>query len=193
MTSLDPPPRFLTVAFHTSFFPSLLMNRIRGHLKPKEERGTKFVAYGLMEIMILLAVSLILIAMGLPAAVSRGSILGWTASGLGMAGIFGLFIFSVCQRIGEREPASYDQFLIGIFFFFVVLGLTSGIFFGRLEHHSSGLRLLEGVGGLIAGYVIGVLAGLWLQYLGFMSKFLDGLALPAIVGMIVVNLVLLIR
>ena len=45
--------------------------------------------------------------------------------------------------------------------------------------------------GLVAGYVLGILAGLGLQYLGWIAEWLDSLALPACVGMIVVDLVLL--
>jgi hypothetical protein len=125
--------------------------------------------------------------LGIPGAVSRSSIIGWIAVGIGTAGIVALLINSILSR---KEPPSYDCFLPGIFFFFVVLGITSGIFAGTLEH-SLPLGLLVGSGGLIAGYLLGILAGLWFQYLGWLSAMVNALASLAVLGMLLVDLVLL--
>jgi hypothetical protein len=119
--------------------------------------------------------------------VSHGSVIGWILSGIGLAGIVAFFINSIFSRNG---PPSYDGFLAGIFFLFVSLGITSGVFIGALEH-SFALGLLAGAGGLVAGYGIGILAGLWLQYLGWMAGLLNGMSYLAILGMFVVDLVLL--
>ena len=184
-------PGYFTIAFHTKFFPSLLLTRLKGRTKAVSERGTSFVHSSVTEVLILGAIGIILIAVGLPPAVSRGSLIGWIMSGIGTAGILAICILSVYQRIGEGGRPTYDGFLVGVFFFFVVLGLTAAIFVGRVGHHPPGLLILEVFAGVAAGYVVGIFAGLWMQYLGFISKFLDGLALLSIIGMIVVDLVLL--
>ena len=189
MKTVPGSPGFFTISFHTKFFPSLLLNRLKG--KTKAAAGTSFVSSGVTEVLILGAISIILIAVGLPPAVSRGSLIGWIMSGIGTAGILAICILSVYQRIGEGGRPTYDGFLVGVFFFFVVLGLTAAIFVGRVGHHPPGLLILEVFAGVAAGYVVGIFAGLWMQYLGFISKFLDGLALLSIIGMIIVDLVLL--
>jgi len=123
----------------------------------------------------------------MPSAVSRGSFIGWLVGGIGAAGILALLINSIFSR---KEPPSYDCFLIGVFFFFVVLGISAGVFVGTLEHSLS-LGLLVGSGGLIAGYLLGILAGLWFQYLGWLASMVNILAGLAVFGMFSVDLVLL--
>ena len=86
-------------------------------------------------------------------------------------------------------PPSYDGFLIGIFFFFIALGISAGAF--SMLSHSLPFGLLVGLGGLIAGYLLGIFAGLWLQYLGWLSEMVNGLAWLAVFGMFFVDLVLL--
>lgn len=70
-------------------------------------------------------------------------------------------------------------------------GLSAGIFAGALER-SLGLGLLVSLAGLVLGYVAGICAGLWLQYLGWIAVWLDVLAGLAIIGMIVTDLMLLV-
>ena len=180
----DAPPKFLSVEFHTHFFPSLLWGRLR----PKQQR-TRSGFNSSLELYIVLAVCAVLVAFGVPAALSHGSIAGWIASGLGVAGILALLVNSISSRQGE--PLSWDDFLAGIFFFFIFLGLTVGIFFSTLEHFPLFLSLVLCAAGLIAGYVVGIFAGLWLQYVGWMATVLNQVAAPAVLGMLVLDLVLL--
>jgi len=174
-------PKFLSLEFHARYFPAMLLGRLR----LGGRAGTGFPST--FERYIAFVVCLILLALGIPGAVSRSSIIGWIAVGIGTAGIVALLINSILSR---KEPPSYDCFLPGIFFFFVVLGITSGIFAGTLEH-SLPLGLLVGSGGLIAGYLLGILAGLWFQYLGWLSAMVNALASLAVLGMLLVDLVLL--
>jgi hypothetical protein len=175
-------PKFLSLEFHTRFFPALLSGRLR----PKEREGTRFVSSHALVIALVLC--LILVVIGVPYAVSHRSLIGWLIGGIGLAGILALIVNSVLSRRGE--PPSYDRFLFGIFFFFVALGLTSGVFIGTLEH-SIMRGLLISAAGFIAGYVAGIFAGLWLQRLGWMANVLNALAGLAIFGMLFVDLVLL--
>jgi hypothetical protein len=162
------PPKFVSKEFHTRFFPQVLRN----HLPPKrrESEGTTFTST--TEMFILLAVCVILAIIGIPSAV-QGSVLGWILSILGVGGTIALVVMSLmCQR-GERP--SYGDFLIGVFLFFVILGIFLGIPVG-METHSFGLGLLTSLAGLITGYVIGIYGGLWLQYLGWFAIVINMLA-----------------
>ena len=178
--SQDIGHRFFSVEFHTRFFPALLRNRFR----PMERKGTSFVP---LDSYLVFAFCLVLAAVGIPGAITHHSVLGWIAGGSGVVGILILSIFSICSRKGSP---SYDGFLFGVFFFLVVLGVTAGIFAGTLEH-SFYLGLMGSAAGLVLGYVLGLFAGVWFQYLGLLAVLLNLLASVAIIGMIVLDLVLL--
>jgi len=175
-------PKFFSFEFHVRFFPSLLRSRLR----PKERAGTGFPSS--LEPTVALAVCFILVMIGLPSAIDNKSLFGWVLTGLGLIGFAALFIQSISSHWGEKP--SYDDFLIGIFFFFIILGLTAGIFVGTMNH-SFFLGLLVGLSGLLAGYVFGIFAGLWFQYLGWMAVILNLIAGLAVIGMFIVDMVLL--
>jgi len=175
------PPRFLSIEFHIRFFPVLLWNRIRRI----ERSGTGFSS--IIELNIASAVSVFLIAVGTSYSLSHKSALGWVAGGLGAVGMLILLIHSISS---VRKPTSYDRFLAGAFFLFVVFGLNGGIFAGTL-YPSPMISLLMGSLGLLAGYLLGILAGLFLQYLGWLASMVSGLAGLAAFGLLFVDLVLM--
>lgn len=160
------PPKFLSLEFHTRFFPRLLLDRFRR--KRRETRGTTFTPN--LEMFLILAASLILAMIGIPMAAARGSILGWVLALLGAAGSSLVVILSVGAQWGSRP--CYDDFLAGVFSFFVAAGAASGVVVG-LDAHSAGLGLLAGLAGLLGGYLLGILAGLALQYLGWIATILN--------------------
>lgn len=162
-------PKFLSWEFHARFFPQLLAKRMR----PKKQQRTGFVHSGIMEGMILLAVCGILLAYGLPSVLKQGAIAGWIATVLGAGGIIAIFIASVYLQRGIKP--SYDNFLFGIFFFFVALGTLGGIIVGTAMH-SPWIEATTGVAGFFTGYLIGLLAGQLFQYLGLLSGVVDALA-----------------
>jgi hypothetical protein len=176
-------PKFFSLEFHLKFFPGLLLSKLR---PKKEEPGTRFVST--FEFYILLAFFFVLIAMAMPLALKNGSIIGWLIAFIGIVGILALIISSIIAQWGTRP--SFDNFLWGIFSFFVFLGLTVGIFVGKTEFASSWWPLF-GILGLILGYLVGLLAGLWLQCLGWIVGILNLLCGCAVIGMIVVDAVLL--
>lgn len=169
MTVDTVPPKFLSLEFHTRFFPRLLLDRLRR--RKKEAEGTSFTSS--MEMIITLAVCFILIIIGLPSALSGGSIVGWVLCALGVGGLIFLTIASVKDQWGSRPR--YDDFLCGFFFFLVSLGLLSGIPVG-MEAHSAGLGILASLAGLVAGYLLGILTGLRMQHLGWIATILNLLA-----------------
>jgi len=175
-------PGFLSLAFHTRFFPSLLKSRL---LRPKE-RGRSGFSTG-MDHTIALAVCVILVMLGLPGAIDEKSVIGWVLTALGAAGIIALLINSI---VSNTEQSGYDNFLAGIFFFFVLFGMTAGVFTGTINH-SLPQGILVGIGGTVGGYLFGILAGLSLQYLGWIAVMANGLAWLAVIGMVCVDLVLL--
>jgi len=175
-------PKFQSFEFHTRYFPGILLSRMRLGGRTGTGFSSTFEHY------ILFIVCIVLLVFGIPVAVSSGSITGWIAGGIGAAGTVALVINSVFSR--TKEPPSYEDFLTGVFFFFVFLGISSGVFVGTLEHSLS-LGLMTGSAGLITGYLLGILAGLWLQYLGWLSAAVNGLAGLAVVGMLSVDLLLL--
>ena len=178
------PPRFVSLEFHTRFFPGLLRHRLRR--KGRKQEGTSFTST--LEMMIVLAVCLILSIIGLPSALTRGSIVGWVLTLAGVGGIVLLVILSAASHRGAR--ATYDDFLMGVFFFFVSLGVFIGIPVG-MESHSFWLGFAAGLAGLCAGYVLGIFAGLGLQHLGWIAgivNMLAGLASMVVAGTMLIML-----
>lgn len=183
MTTENKQPRFLSSEFHLKFFPALVLNRF----KSKQQRSP-FVPYGFMETIIGLVVCFILIAIGVPSALKSNSVLGWILTGIGVIGFLFVLGFNISARL--KISPSYDDFLIGIFFFFTALGLTSGVMVGTLNH-SLILGILASAAGLAAGYLIGIFAGLFMQYFGHIAVILNGIAALAIIGLVLVDIVLL--
>lgn len=179
----DTPPKILSIEFHTRFSPAFLWDRLR----PKQRTGSTFSST--LELYIVLAVCIVLIAIGAPSALSDGSIAGWIASGIGAAGVLVMIVNSIASSWGESP--SYADFLVGFFFFFVTAGLTAGIFISTLEHYPFFQSLLTSAAGLIVGYALGILAGFGMQYIGWLAVILDSLAGLAVFGMLVLDLVLL--
>jgi len=169
MGSDIPPPKIFSREFHTEFFPRLLKDRLRR--KKRGGQGTTFTST--TEMIISLAVCVVLAVIGIPSAWTQGSVFGWILSIAGIGGIVGLVILSVSGSWGERP--SYDDFLVGIFFFFVSLGLIMGIAAG-MDRHSFWLGLVASLAGLGGGYGLGILAGLRMQHLGWMAVILNMLA-----------------
>jgi hypothetical protein len=180
---LNFPPKLLSIEFHTRIFPSFLWNRLR----PKQRTAAGFSSS--FELYITLAVCIILAAIGAPSALAQGSIAGWIVGGIGLAGLLAMIINSIASFWGKTP--SYDDFLVGCFFFFVTAGPTAGIFISTLEHYPFFQGLLISAAGLVAGYALGVMAGFGLQYIGWLAAILNALSFPAIIGMLVVDLVLL--
>jgi len=169
--TVDPvPPKVLSLEFHTRFFPQLLLDRYLRR-KKKEAQGTTFTST--TEMFITLAVCLILALTGIPAALTKGSIIGWILSVIGVGGAILLLIMSVGAQWGSRP--NYDDFLGGIFFFFVSLGALIGIPVG-MDTHSPGLGILASLAGLPGGYLLGIIAGLKLQHLGWIATVVNMLA-----------------
>lgn len=111
--------------------------------------------------------------------IDPGSTFGWILSVLGVGGTILLLIMSIGAQWGNRP--SYDDFLGGIFFFLVSLGVFIGLPVG-MDAHPPWLGIFASLAGLLGGYVLGIIAGLRLQHFGWFATILGMLAgLAAIV------------
>ncbi len=176
-------PKFLSAEYHTVFFPQVLRNR--HHLKARESQDTTFTST--TEMFISFAVCLILAIIGIPSA-AQGSTVGWILSIVGIGGIVALVILSASSQWSERP--TYDDFLKGVFFFFVSLGIFVGIPVG-MESHSFWLGASASLAGLVGGYALGIFAGLQLQRLGWFAIILNMIAAFAAIVLVGTTLLML--
>lgn len=185
MASRNATPKFFSLAFHTRFFPAVLWHRLRP--KPQDE-PSPFASHLPMEFIVALTGCAVLIAIGLPRAMTRGSLVGWTLCGLGLLGVLALLVHSVRAQMGSQP--SFDAFRPIIFFFCVALGMLLGVFAGRTVLPGRGFGVLGGFVGLLVGYALGIFSGLWIQRLGWIGLLVDLAAGCAMIGMLVVGAVL---
>jgi len=181
-------PAFLSAEFHLRFFPALLAERMR----PEDKAQAGFRHFSLA-LPLLVVICFVLLGLGLPNLVDDpSSILGWALTVLGALGLLGLLVLSIASRWGE--PVTYQRFEPQVFLFVVLLGASIALFFGRLiwalpPPAAFGVALA----GVVVGYVVGIGAGLWCQVLGPVKDMLVVFAIPAMIGLVVVDLVVLVR
>ena len=178
------PPGILTVDFHTRFFPKLLRSRI--FMEETSGSSTSFTSN--LEMTLGLFLCLLMSTFGTPMAVQQHSVFGWILLSLGIVGIIFIFISSLIAQWGVRP--TFDNFLAWTFLFFLFLGFSAGLFLSSVNHWSHGIVLGASVLGILAGYGVGIFAGLWFQCLGWISGLLNGLAALLIVGLILVDMMM---
>lgn len=186
MNETNEPPSFFSLAFHTSFFPALLWRLL--HPKSRRYEST-FSGHISLALPVLAIVSILLGIFGIAAIFGSESIIGWICGILGLGGFVYLLTGSIRSVWGMRP--SFDYFRTIIFLFFVVLGLTIGLEMGYACRAPYRTEIISGFIGLIPGYLVGIVGGLWAQRLGWMAILLDMIALAAIAGMIVLDIILL--
>jgi hypothetical protein len=181
------PPKFLSVDFHLKFLPSLLWRLMRAKTR---KDVSPFQNHVPMEFTIVTVLAVAAATWGFVAALEEGSITGWIVGIPGMVVLLALLINSVSSARDLRP--SYESFRVEIFLFLVLLGTTIGLMVGRIGFSQSGWKIvLDGCGGLLIGYVAGVFGGLWIQRLGWIAFLFRVLAMPAIPGMIILDIIML--
>jgi len=134
----------------------------------------------------MLTLCFVLAVIGLPSALTKGSVVGGIVGVLGSIGAIALIVQSIyAQR--ETRP-TFEAFRVAAFAFCVVLGLTLGLVAGS-GHHSHGLEACAALAGLMAGYIVGIAAGLWAQYLGWIGIWVELAGGVAALGMLVGDIV----
>ena len=178
------PPGILTFDFHTRFFPQLLRSRIF----TEETSGSSTSFTSNLGMTLGLFLGLLLATFGIPLALQQHSIFGWILLSIGIVGIIFIFLSSLIAEWGIRP--TFDNFLAWTFLFCLFLGFSAGLFLSSVNHASHGIVLGASVLGILAGYGVGIFAGLWLQCLGWISGLLNGLAALLIVGLILVDMMM---
>jgi hypothetical protein len=187
---IDSPPPFFSFAFHFRFFPRVIKRTIFPKKDPDQPhyyRGSGFSS--ITEYIVLFAAAIISLAVGLPGALGNGSLIGWSFSVAGAAGIIALLVMSSAAQNGY-EPV-FDDFRILTFLFCVFLGITCGLGLGHSLGSSYPVRILLAVTGMATGYVIGIIAGLWIQRLGWIAGLLDLLAGLCVISFIILDIIML--
>jgi len=186
-TGASPVPGFFTTAFHKDFFLPLLVRAARGQAAGSR---SPFEAHVPLELPVLFVASIVAVVIGFPAWQAHGSILGAAAAVAGAAGVLALLVHSI------GTPPSRDDlwagFMAPTFAVCVFLGLTIGLFTGALLWKTALAKCAGAGAGLVAGYVVGIGAGLAMQWLGWVGRLLQAFAIPAIVGLSVLDIVLVV-
>lgn len=189
MKNNNVPPALFSAAFHLQFFPGLIKSRISPNEGSRDTsgRGTSFSS--VTEHMVLLIISGISFITGMAGAVNSGSLTGWFFGIAGLCGILVLLVMSIAGSWGE-EP-SYDNFRFFTFIFLILLCLACGLGLGQTLHSPYVVRILCGTAGIIVGYFIGIICGLWIQRLGWISTMLDYLAGLGAIGLVIIDIIML--
>ncbi len=177
-----------TIGYHVRFVPSMLAGRMR----PEPRSG--FGAHLGVMLPIATAIAVVMLVVGIPGVAAGGGRIGSVIlTALGGAGLIALVVVSIAAQ--SAEPRSYARFALSVFFFTVVLGITTGVFAVRLQGDAWGGAMDGAVvlGATLVGYVVGLVAGYWWQVLGAFGKMVAVLAYPGIIGLIVLDLVLLLE
>ncbi|MGH8399851.1 MAG: hypothetical protein ACRESU_02010 [Gammaproteobacteria bacterium] len=185
MNDVVAPPPFLSLAFHVRFLPTL----IRSRLKPQPLQSP-FANHGMLEFSILLVISLVLLAVGIPGVAHHPPTWpGVVFTCLGVAGLMWMLVVLIGRW--ERAPVTYAGFEPLVFLFVILLGLTVGLFLAHDVWQSSlSITWALAAGGLVGGYVLGIGAGLWCQLLGPLKGLFTYLAGIASFGLIVLDILL---
>lgn len=183
--AMPAPPKLLSWEFHTAFIPRLLWARIR----PGRAAPGRTTFNSTLELTLALAAGFIVAALGVAEAHRSSPVAGWILGVVGSGVVLAVIATSIASQRGERP--TYDGFLAGIFFFFLFLGFTAGLFASVVNHASREADAAAAALGLLAGYAAGLFSGFWAQRLGWVALLLNTFALPAIAGLLVVDAVLI--
>ena len=173
-------PSFFSPSFHTSYFPRLLFRLYR--CTPQ----SPFAHHVSLEFTILAILSIGLASIGLRQAWASGSIVWAVLGGAGLVGFVSMLGVNLRENWGR--PPSFEAFRLSIFFFLLLLGTSAGFLIGA---STSGLwAAFGGLLGLSVGYVLGIVGGLYLQYLGWMAFLFELLAHVGLLALVITDLIL---
>ncbi|MBI4388069.1 MAG: hypothetical protein HY582_03395 [Candidatus Omnitrophica bacterium] len=191
---LGPPPKFFSLAFHKDFFPAILWRLHLRRKKQREEYSSPFANHVHLEIPIAIVFCITLLVMGLPTLITKHSLAGGAMAVLGSAGLIAMFISSLrSEKIARAEAGggySFDYFVAPMFFFFILMGVTAGLSVGFIRN-SEWLAIIGSLTGLITGYMVGVFAGIWINYLGWIGAYVVYLVFAAMTAMGILDVILI--
>jgi len=161
--------------------------------KQKEYRSP-FSGHLPLEFTLAIFFCLFLLLSGLPGLITKRSFLSGLMTFAGFTGLAAMFISSLLSerrsRIEKGTGYSFDDFVPAVFFFFIILGLTAGLSLGYIQG-SWRLALIYSLVGLLLGCIIGVFAGIGINYLGWIGIYLVYLGYLLMLGMAILDLILI--
>lgn len=182
----DKSPNLLSMAFHRDFFLPFIITSLN---RRKAGTTTHFADYFPFEYIVLFIIAMAGVMTGISSYLSNGSTVGGIVGLLASAGFAVLITFSVRSR--TEKNVTWKRFMITTFMFFMLLGLTIGLFAGMAIWKSFIAKMILGTVGLAAGYLAGIMAGLYMQYLGWIGDLINLLLVPIMIGLIIVDIIFL--
>jgi hypothetical protein len=174
-------------AFSLEFFargvPRLLRQRVFGP-RPQQSAFVPHVRIG----QTLALFACLGLAVASAQSARNGSVVGILLLGIAVAAMLALVIHSAWEA--RTYPLIPEAFAIGPFIFCLILGIDVGLAAGRGAQVSMTTRIACGVMGMVAGYIVGSLAGLFTQRLGWIAAFISFIALLASAGLILLAVIL---
>lgn len=185
--SEDKTPGFLTIAFHRDFFLPFIIESLNTR---KIETRTHFADHFPFEYVVLFIITMTGVITGIYAYLSEGSVFGGITGLLASAGFAALIVFSIRSK-SDREIL-WRRFMITTFMFFMLAGLSVGLYTGMLTWNSYISKLVFGIIGLVSGYFAGIFAGLYMQCLGWTGQLINIIMIPVMIGLCIVDIIVMI-
>lgn len=185
--SEDSIPGFLTLAFHRDFFIPFIIKTLNTR---KSETRTHFADHFPFEYVVLFIITMAGVITGIYAYLSEGSVFGGITGLLASAGFSALIIFSIRSRSDSR--VIWRRFMISTFMFFMLAGMSIGLYAGMLIWNSDLAKIVLGISGFFAGYIAGIFAGLYMQCLGWTGQIMNIILVPVMIGLIIVDIIIVI-
>lgn len=100
---------------------------------------------------------------------------------IGAVGLLSMLTQSIYSLRGTDFKPTLGNFCLGFFLFFIMSGILSGLIIGHSQ--SSWYKLGGAALGMTIGYFVGILAGMWGQYLGWMGIIIEYICWITLLGM----------
>lgn len=183
----DRPLDLFSIPFHRDFFLPFIINSINAR---KSNTSTHFADFFPYEYVVLFMITMTGVVTGIYAYLSEGSVFGGITGLLASAGFAALMVFSIRSR-SDREIL-WKRFMITTFMFFMLAGLSLGLYTGMLVFNSFLSKFIFGIAGMIAGYFVGIPAGLYMQSFGWTGQLINIIMIPVMIGLCIIDIVVLI-
>jgi len=180
-------PGFFTLAFHRDFFLPFIIKALNTR---KTETRTHFADYFPFEYVVLFIITMAGVITGIYAYLSEGSVFGGITGLIASAGFAALIVFSIRSK-SDREIL-WRRFMITTFMFFMLAGLSIGLYTGMLIWNSYIAKLACGIIGLALGYFAGIVAGLYMQCLGWTGQIINIIMIPIMIGLSIIDIIVMI-
>jgi hypothetical protein len=176
-----------TTAFHRDFFIPFIIKTLNTR---KIETRTHFADHFPFEYVVMFIITMTGVVTGIYAYLSDGSVFGGITGLLASAGFAALIIFSIRSR--SDRNMRWSRFMISTFMFFMLAGMSSGLFTGMMIWNHWLAKSFLGLVGLSAGYITVIAAGFYMQCLGWTGQILNIILIPVMIGLIIVDIILMI-